>query len=211
MSTHEHHLAETPEADLSAGKQLLNGSYTSYFNRRHRRSRAPVPGPLQRAPHRAFLDCQPQYPPEPGAGEDRRQARVSYEKHGNVDVSYSADSTGARICRAGSLRKSRQTRSGFAVVRSQGQGLAVEDECFDLASHLLQGEATVVQVDAVIRLPAERLEDALEGVVPVPASSAKGAEQIQGVRVVWRSPKEPATRRLGGIEPPLAVVVDHIG
>jgi putative transposase len=29
---------ETPEADLSAGMQHLNGSYTSYFNRRHRRS-----------------------------------------------------------------------------------------------------------------------------------------------------------------------------
>ena len=37
MNNHEHLFVETPEANLSAGMQLLNGSYTSYFNRRHRR------------------------------------------------------------------------------------------------------------------------------------------------------------------------------
>ena len=37
MSSHEHLFVETPEANLSAGMQYLNGSYTSYFNRRHRR------------------------------------------------------------------------------------------------------------------------------------------------------------------------------
>ena len=35
MNNHEHLFVETPEANLSAGMQLLNGSYTSYFNRRH--------------------------------------------------------------------------------------------------------------------------------------------------------------------------------
>lgn len=38
MDNHEHLFVETPEANLSAGMQLLNGSYTSYFNRRHGRA-----------------------------------------------------------------------------------------------------------------------------------------------------------------------------
>ncbi len=38
MDNHEHLFVETPEANLSAGMHLLNGSYTSYFNRRHRRA-----------------------------------------------------------------------------------------------------------------------------------------------------------------------------
>ena len=37
MSNHQHVFVETPRANLSAGMQYLNGSYTSYFNRRHRR------------------------------------------------------------------------------------------------------------------------------------------------------------------------------
>ena len=37
MGNHEHLFLETPEANLAAGMQYLNGSYTSYFNRRHRR------------------------------------------------------------------------------------------------------------------------------------------------------------------------------
>lgn len=38
MRNHDHLFVETPEPNLSAGMQYLNGSYTSYFNRRHRRS-----------------------------------------------------------------------------------------------------------------------------------------------------------------------------
>jgi len=38
MGNHEHLFVETPEPNLSGGMQYLNGSYTSYFNRRHRRS-----------------------------------------------------------------------------------------------------------------------------------------------------------------------------
>ncbi len=38
LTNHEHLFVETPEANLSAGMQFLNGSYTSYFNRRHRRA-----------------------------------------------------------------------------------------------------------------------------------------------------------------------------
>ena len=38
MRNHDHLFVETPEGNLSAGMQYLNGSYTSYFNRRHRRS-----------------------------------------------------------------------------------------------------------------------------------------------------------------------------
>jgi hypothetical protein len=38
MTTHDHLFVETPEPNLSAGMHLLNGSYTSYFNRRHRRA-----------------------------------------------------------------------------------------------------------------------------------------------------------------------------
>lgn len=38
LTNHEHLFVETPEPNLSAGMQLLNGSYTSYFNRRHRRA-----------------------------------------------------------------------------------------------------------------------------------------------------------------------------
>ena len=34
---HDHLFVETPQPNLSAGMQFLNGSYTSYFNRRHRR------------------------------------------------------------------------------------------------------------------------------------------------------------------------------
>ncbi|MHC4176327.1 MAG: transposase [Planctomycetota bacterium] len=37
MRNHDHVFVETPEPNLSAGMQYLNGSYTSYFNRRHRR------------------------------------------------------------------------------------------------------------------------------------------------------------------------------
>ena len=36
MRNHDHLFVETPEPNLSAGMQYLNGSYTSYFNRRHR-------------------------------------------------------------------------------------------------------------------------------------------------------------------------------
>ncbi len=38
MSNHDHLFVETPEANLSAGMQHYNGSYTGYFNRRHRRA-----------------------------------------------------------------------------------------------------------------------------------------------------------------------------
>ena len=38
MTNHEHLFLETPEPNLSSGMQYLNGSYTSYFNRRWRRS-----------------------------------------------------------------------------------------------------------------------------------------------------------------------------
>jgi len=38
MTNHEHLFVETPLPNLSAGIQYLGGSYTSYFNRRHRRS-----------------------------------------------------------------------------------------------------------------------------------------------------------------------------
>ena len=37
MGNHEHLFLETPEPNLSAGMHLLNGSYTGYFNFRHRR------------------------------------------------------------------------------------------------------------------------------------------------------------------------------
>ena len=36
MTNHEHLFVETPEANLSAGMQYLGGSYTSYFNWRHK-------------------------------------------------------------------------------------------------------------------------------------------------------------------------------
>ena len=38
MNNHDHLFLETPQANLSAGMQYLNGSYTSYFNRRYRRA-----------------------------------------------------------------------------------------------------------------------------------------------------------------------------
>jgi putative transposase len=38
MSNHEHLFLETPEPNLSAGMQYLNGSYTGYFNRRFGRA-----------------------------------------------------------------------------------------------------------------------------------------------------------------------------
>ena len=38
MTNHDHLFVQTPEANLSVGMQFLNGSYTSYFNRRHRRA-----------------------------------------------------------------------------------------------------------------------------------------------------------------------------
>lgn len=38
MDNHEHLFVETPEANLSAGMQYLNGSFTGCFNRRHRRA-----------------------------------------------------------------------------------------------------------------------------------------------------------------------------
>jgi putative transposase len=37
LTNHEHLFVETSKANLAAGMQYLNGSYTSYFNRRHRR------------------------------------------------------------------------------------------------------------------------------------------------------------------------------
>jgi len=38
MTNHEHLFVQTPEPNLAAGMQYLNGSYTGYFNRRHGRS-----------------------------------------------------------------------------------------------------------------------------------------------------------------------------
>jgi REP element-mobilizing transposase RayT len=38
MTNHDHLFVETPEPNLSAGMQYFNGSYTSYFNRRHSRA-----------------------------------------------------------------------------------------------------------------------------------------------------------------------------
>ncbi len=38
LTNHEHLFLETPEPNLSAGMHLLNGSYTGYFNVRHRRA-----------------------------------------------------------------------------------------------------------------------------------------------------------------------------
>ena len=38
MKNHDHLFVETPDTNLSVGMQYLNGSYTSYFHRRHRRS-----------------------------------------------------------------------------------------------------------------------------------------------------------------------------
>ena len=38
MTNHEHLFLQTPEPNLAAGMQYLNGSYTGYFNKRHRRS-----------------------------------------------------------------------------------------------------------------------------------------------------------------------------
>lgn len=37
MPNHDHLFVETPRPNLAAGMHYLNGSYTSYFNRRHRR------------------------------------------------------------------------------------------------------------------------------------------------------------------------------
>ncbi len=37
MRNHDHLFVETPEPNFSSGMQYPNGSYTSYFNRRHRR------------------------------------------------------------------------------------------------------------------------------------------------------------------------------
>jgi len=37
MPNHDHLFVETPDANLSAGMQYLDGSYASYFNARHRR------------------------------------------------------------------------------------------------------------------------------------------------------------------------------
>ena len=37
MNNHDHFFVETPAANLWAGMQHYNGSYTGYFNRRHRR------------------------------------------------------------------------------------------------------------------------------------------------------------------------------
>ena len=38
MTNHDHLFWKTPEPNLSAGMPYLNGSYTSCFNRRHRRA-----------------------------------------------------------------------------------------------------------------------------------------------------------------------------
>lgn len=38
LANHDHLFVETPDANLSAGMHLFNSSYTSYFNRRHRRA-----------------------------------------------------------------------------------------------------------------------------------------------------------------------------
>jgi len=37
MTNHYHFLIETPQAGLSRGMQMLNGTYTQWFNRRHKR------------------------------------------------------------------------------------------------------------------------------------------------------------------------------
>jgi REP element-mobilizing transposase RayT len=47
MRNHDHLFMETPEPNLSTGMQSLNGSYTGYFNRRHRRCGHLFPGRFQ--------------------------------------------------------------------------------------------------------------------------------------------------------------------
>ena len=47
MRNHDHLFMETPEPNLSARMQSLNGSYTSYFDRRHRRCGHLFPGRCQ--------------------------------------------------------------------------------------------------------------------------------------------------------------------
>ena len=68
MSKHDHLFLETPEPNLSEGMQYLNGSYSGYFNARHRRvgsRRAGIPGPLQGSIDRRSA-------PVPGDQQDAR-------------------------------------------------------------------------------------------------------------------------------------------
>ena len=37
MNNHDHLFFDTPQGNLSEGMQYLNGGYTGYFNRRHKR------------------------------------------------------------------------------------------------------------------------------------------------------------------------------
>ena len=78
MSNHDHLFVETPEANLGPGMQFLNGSYTSYFNRRHRRV-----GHLFQGRFRShlvdeegyFLEVSRYIPSEPGSRRLGRTAR----------------------------------------------------------------------------------------------------------------------------------------
>ncbi len=56
MRNHYHLLVETPEANLSRGMREINGSYTQFFNRRHRRA-----GHLFEGRYKAILVAKEQH------------------------------------------------------------------------------------------------------------------------------------------------------
>ena len=115
MPNHDHLFLETPEANLSAGMQFLNGSYAGYFNARHERvghlfqgryqavliENEKHYGEVSRYIHlnavRAGLAARPEeYPWSSFSGYYRRQHALSWVTYARVLNDFAKDPVSAR-------------------------------------------------------------------------------------------------------------------
>jgi putative transposase len=148
MRNHDHLFVETPEANLSAGMQYLNGSYTSYFNHRHDRVGHLFQGRfkghlidedgyflevsryIHLNPLRARIVAQPEdYPWSSYAGYVRASRTVSWVTYGRVLGEFGQMAAAARRAYGQFVRAGvqRPPRSPFAEAF---EGLLVGSEAF---------------------------------------------------------------------------------
>jgi REP element-mobilizing transposase RayT len=186
LTNHEHLFVETPEANLSAGMQFLNGNYTSYFNRRHRRAGHLFQGrfkaqlieeegyflEVSRYVHlnavRAKLVLRPEdYRWSSCPGYVQARQALAWVTYGRVLGEFAAEAREARRAYAKFLRAglSEPAASPFAATVA---GVLVGSEAFvERMRHLLGARSEAKGVPELKRL---RLRPSLERIVTEAAS-----------------------------------------